>query len=1448
MTDPGELSGRNLGGFVVGERIGEGGFGSVYSCEQPLLRRAAVIKVLHYKLRRRRVIAQRFLREARLASRLDHPYAAHIYEFGIEERDRLLWIAMERVHGVTLAEWLIQHGPMPLGQLVVFFERIAVVVQTAHDRGIVHRDLKPSNVMVIERAGEVLPKLLDFGVAKLLDGVGLPGCLPAIDDLPLPSTEALSEDSPASMARAPGKSTPTDPAAPPRCDPLRLTQGSQTVGSPPYMSPEQWGDAVSVGPASDLYALAAVAFEALTGRRVFQAATMSDYADLHCHGKVPALGGTLPTALDRVFERALAKRPEDRWGTALELAGALRAASGIGATRSDLPRIDHDVRDAWLAEAPQPLAESMAALDDAHNAHQARDITERLVRTVVDYLLAMTLALNAQAHEDRADPALLKLVRALDRRALGVDERVRLLRLLARRLTGPHGAHPVPELLALVTPNAGGTDGFDPILALYASPDHAVTDEAVRLQLLRLIPELTQLLRRASFVLDYVLVVPRHHAAERWTGRRRAPRARINVVDGELVDSHPMLLDRDGRVCVDLWPLAQAVSPGDAAEPELFLFDGHGPHGARLIAAPSGLEHHDATAQDWVTTHVIAEIEAKTLLREQLRVAAQHWQDRGRPDALLWRGEVLVDLERWTRLTTGAAPLDDLDAAFVAASRRAVRRSRWSRCLLVAAVMAAAVGIVEYRAALRERMAEQIATEAEVEQGRQALLHGESSDAVRHLEQAYQRGDHSPGVAFMLARALQPRMSERGRFTSSSGRMWSAMFSPDSKRVLTSDDKSARVWDAASSQLLFTMPHGDTVYQAVYSPDGGRIVTAGGDGTVRIWSAATGAPMRVLTWSDAKQPRYYAVAMSSHFVAAIDTMGRAAHVWDAVTGTKIVELNNDASKLALLAFSTDGHWLATTGGDEVRVFDTSTWRQAVTIAGPRVRSLSFDPTGSRLAVGTYDGIASLWEIPSGAHLRRLREAGESVDAIAFSRDSMLIATASREGAEQVWDATSGGLRTQFNAHHSKIYAVEFAPTGNLMLSAGDDGAVVVSSVATGMPTARLEGPKGLVIAAHFDPESRRVVGASWDGTARVWDVTSNYRHWGSPPIGAECDTMDSLEPDQRFIALSCRNHDTHVWDTARGELLAKLAGVTTVEGDYYSAFPALTATGDRAAIARGNTVEIYALPGAQLLRTIAHPAAVNAVAFAPAGHNLISGAVDGSLLITRDDHDPIALPMSPAGIDAAAILTNGRVVAADASARLRLIDPDRNALLMDLAAPSRVRLLRPSPDGRRLITISTMSKQAPPALWDLDQHRLITELDGHVGRVFTARFVAGGHEILTAGRDGTVRLWNAVTGSPRQSFRGDSHFLADAALAPDGSVVVAGGSDGFLRFWDASNGRLLWMLQAHKSYVIGVHYEGSDIVTRGFAGDISRWTLPQADRIIEACHASACASATFAEK
>jgi len=123
------------------------------------------------------------------------------------------------------------------------------------------------------------------------------------------------------------------------------------------------------------------------------------------------------------------------------------------------------------------------------------------------------------------------------------------------------------------------------------------------------------------------------------------------------------------------------------------------------------------------------------------------------------------------------------------------------------------------------------------------------------------------------------------------------------------------------------------------------------------------------------------MSSDSQLVAGIDKEGTVAHVWSASTGTPLAELRNEALGMSSLAFSSEGRWLATTGGNDVRVFDTRTWALATTIPGPRIDALSRDPSGPRLLTGSAEGDA-------------------------FSPDGRLAAAASRDGAEQLWDATS----------------------------------------------------------------------------------------------------------------------------------------------------------------------------------------------------------------------------------------------------------------------------------------------------------------------------------------------------------------------------------------------------------------------------------------------------------
>ena len=121
-----------------------------------------------------------------------------------------------------------------------------------------------------------------------------------------------------------------------------------------------------------------------------------------------------------------------------------------------------------------------------------------------------------------------------------------------------------------------------------------------------------------------------------------------------------------------------------------------------------------------------------------------------------------------------------------------------------------------------------------------------------------------------------------------------------------------------------------------------------------------------------------------------------------------------------------------------------------------------------------------------------------------------------------------------------------------------------------------------------------------------------------------------------------------------------------------------------------------------------------------------------------------------------------------------------------------------------------------------------------MGQAFSARYVDGGHAIVTVGADGAARLWNGETGRLLSTYRSTSRYLVDAVVASNGSMVIAGGSDGLLRFWDRATARPLWTLQAHSSDVVGIHLECDEMVTRGFAGDVSRWALPKPEQVIEA--------------
>ncbi|HUS67764.1 MAG TPA: protein kinase [Kofleriaceae bacterium] len=566
------LVGRRLGDFELVSLLGRGGGGVVYAARQLTLAREAVVKLIEPG-RGGEGAAARFLREAQLASRLDHPFAAHVYAFGAESD--LLWIAFERVHGTPFDEYLAKRGPLPLPRLVPFFDRLCQVVHTAHEQGIVHRDIKPANVIVINRAGHLLPKLLDLGVARL---VGQP--------------EVASEDI--------DRSEVIDSAR------LDLTQMGDQLGTPYYMAPEQWLSPAAVDARADVYALGVLFYEALTGVRPFQGDNVLQIARAHARRALPPLAESLPPALHEVLARACAKRAAERHESALALSAALAAAAAIPEQLSDLPRLPADLLEWTRLEAPRPIADAAMALDAARGPATALDAARELGRSVAH--VVGVAALGGARVVGLGDDG-----RAVAPAVSGEDDPDALTWWrLARAVTRPWAARPelfpLPAVVELCWHRDGSAadaaawgalEALAPVAVDAAAvrgapgPPPAATDrQAGARELERAVRAAADLVRAIAPLADHRLGVGRGDHVEDWRGARGAHRAALPSAQA-IEPGQVVLLGPDGALHLTLSPLAQASPPTPGAPDELFLVSGRGRTAARLRARPVGYERSD---------------------------------------------------------------------------------------------------------------------------------------------------------------------------------------------------------------------------------------------------------------------------------------------------------------------------------------------------------------------------------------------------------------------------------------------------------------------------------------------------------------------------------------------------------------------------------------------------------------------------------------------------------------------------------------------------------------------------------------------------------------------------------------------------------------------------------------------------------------------------------------
>jgi serine/threonine protein kinase len=281
---PDPMIGQTIGNYLVRQKLGEGGMGSVYLAEHPHIGKKVALKILHAEFASNQEVVTRFFNEAKAVNDIGHPNIVDIIDYGVlagHGGDAMVYFIMEFLPGITLSQLVQREAPLPPERALGVALQVADALSASHKCNIVHRDLKPDNIILIQRGRERdFVKLLDFGIAK------------------------LTGDQPGS----------------------RRTRTGIVMGTPAYMSPEQCEGRGNVDHRTDIYALGIVIYEMITGRVPFQGDGYGEILVQHLT-QMPAapstIRGLIPPHVEAVVMKALCKRPDDRYPNMDELMKAL---------------------------------------------------------------------------------------------------------------------------------------------------------------------------------------------------------------------------------------------------------------------------------------------------------------------------------------------------------------------------------------------------------------------------------------------------------------------------------------------------------------------------------------------------------------------------------------------------------------------------------------------------------------------------------------------------------------------------------------------------------------------------------------------------------------------------------------------------------------------------------------------------------------------------------------------------------------------------------------------------------------------------------------------------------------------------------------------------------------------------------------------------------------------
>ena len=1384
-----EVGGLPVRGYRLLEPLGSGAFGTVHRAFQPQIGREVAVKTITARFANDPGFIRNFESEAQLVARLEHPHIVPLYDFWRGPEGAFL--VMRFLRGGNLRERLVHEGPLEVGDAVRLTQQLALALDAAHRQGVIHRDVKPENVLFDDDGNAYLT---DFGIAR---------------------------DLAAGVARELGSS------------PLAY-----------YLAPEELRGG-SAGPATDVYGLGVLVYEALAGRHPFADSPPAEVLQRQLTEPLPDVRrqrADLPEAVTSIIERATSKDPAARDASPGDLAGALAAV--LKHTTPAPPAVD--ARNPYKGLLPFREA-------DARDFHGRHETIDRLLRRLGEEgAAARFLAVVGPSGSGKSSVVTAGVVPAIRAGALRGSDRWFIAQIHP-------GASPFEELAAAlvrlaVAPPADLLDLLEEAHGLRAAAEAVLPDDETKLVLV-----IDQFEEIFTLVQDEE-VRSRFLAAIADVASEPAARVRVLVTVRADFYDRPLAYAGIGDLLVDrteaLPPLSTAGLQRAVCEP------------AEAVGVP---------VEPALVAEIVADVAARPGALPLLQYALTELFDRrgggpltletyrgigGVSGALARRAEELYgrldqpgkDATRQlflrlftlpeggdeiTRRRVSRAELGSLEVDLTAMDR-VIDAFGARRLLSFAHDPATRVPTVEV--AHEALFGEWSRLRGWIEAGREDVrMHRRLEVAAIEWEEAGRdpsfvlRGDRLARIeAWADSTALALTTGERGFLDAGL----------QQRATERSEEADRHAREVALERRSVARLRGLVAVFAVLALVAGALSTV-----------AVGQRRR---------------AQAESRVAAARELASAA----------VANLDVDPERSVLLAIEAidvthdaDG----TVVREAEEALHRALQRSRVLHTVPEGGQLSVSPDGERFVTATQRGAVSIWATETGARVARL-ESPPSTD-VAFAPDGASLALTGADGSVRIWDLASARITTSFVGHDGEAWGPVFSPDGRLLITSGMDVPMRVWDVSTGQEAVAYRdedsGPADFVFqtAVGVAPDGSAAAVPLWDGTAAVVSLPGGTtdllleRH-------AWAVSQAAFSPDGLQVATAGRDGTARVWDASSGEELLKLWGHTgEVHSIAYDPSGARLATGGS-----DGMIRIWdARSGAEELSLPGHMSSVAEVAFTPDGDRLITSGEDGT---TRVWDVSVGGGNDGLKVDGAYLRFSNVVFAPDGetfavpgqSSGIKIHDTDTGQVVLHLREHrATIWDIAFSPDGHTVAgsagTGATMWKANDVVpVWNTRSGELVMTLRGHTDQVTSVVYSPDGKVIATGSWDGTLRTWDARTGAeigaaevgaetyglsyspggealvagigiepeihvwdarslePLRQLEGHEGYIQDIAVTPDGRAASVG-ADGTARIWDLDTGRQLRVLRGHAGPVEGVTFspDGSRLATAGDDGTVRLW-------------------------